>query len=218
MTKPTLAIIGGTGDQGPGLALRWAQAGYPIIIGSRQAEKAEETAAELNQQLGIDTIRGMENADAARAAEICVLTVVSKFQQSAVESLKEALQGKIVVDATARVKFPSLTPPNPPSAGRIAQDILGEGAKVVTAYQNVPASALRKNLDQPIETDVLICGDDMDAVEKTITLTEDAGMRGLYAGGLDNGFVVEGLTAILITMNKHYGGHGTVKIAGLKNK
>jgi NADPH-dependent F420 reductase len=218
MTKPTLAILGGTGNEGPGLAMRWVLAGYPIIIGSRQKEKAEATAEELNQLLGIDTIQGLENADAALAADICVLTVVAKAHRAALENLKPALQGKLVVDATARIKFPGAFPPEPPSAARIAQDILGDGATVVAAFQNVPASALRKNLDRPMETDVMVCGDDMDAVEKVIALTEAGGMRAFYAGGLDNAIVVEGMTALLITMNKHYGGHGTMRFIGLDKK
>lgn len=216
MTKPILAILGGTGKEGPGLAMRWAHAGYPVIIGSRKAEKAEATAAELNEKLDIDTIRGMENADAAQAAEICILTVVVDAHQAALEGLKDVLQGKLVVDATARVKFPTAVAPAPPSAARTAQEILGEGATVVAAFQNVPASALRKNLGEPIASHVMVCGDDIEAVEKVISLSENAGMRAFYAGGLDNAFVVEGLTALLIAMNKHYGGHGTVQIAGLK--
>lgn len=216
MEKSVIAVLGGTGNEGPGLAMRWANAGYQVIIGSRQTEKAEEVAAELRQKLGIDTISGMENGAAAQAADICVLTIVAKAHQSAVESLKSALQGKIVVDATARVKFPGAVPPDPPSAARIAQDILGDGAKVVAAYQNVPASALRKNLDEPVESDVLVCGDDMEAVETVISLTEDAGMRAYYAGGLDNAVVVEGLTALLIKMNQYYKGHGTIQIAGIR--
>lgn len=215
MENSVIAVLGGTGNEGPGLAMRWANAGYQVIIGSRQAEKAQETAAELREQLGLNTITGMENGAAAQAADICVLTIVAKAHQAAVEGLKEALQGKIVVDATARVKFPGAIPPAPPSAARIAQDILGSGAVVVAAYQNVPASALRKDLDKPVSSDVLVCGDDMEAVEKVIALTEDAGMRAYYAGGLDNAVVLEGLTALLIKMNQYYKGHGTIQVAGL---
>jgi NADPH-dependent F420 reductase len=215
-SKSVIAILGGTGNEGPGLAMRWANAGYKVIIGSRQAEKAEATAAELNEKLGIDTIEGYENSDAAQRAEICVLTVVQSAHRAALEGLKDALQGKILVDATARVVFKDVKAPAPPSAARIAQDILGSGATVVAAFQNVPASALKKNLDQPVETDVLVCADDVAAAEKVIELTEAGGMRGFYAGGLDNAFVVEGLTALLIAMNKHYGGHGTVQVTGLK--
>jgi NADPH-dependent F420 reductase len=216
MTKETIAVLGGTGDEGPGLALRWAKAGYTVIIGSRQAEKAENTAAELNTELGADLITGMDNASAARAAEICVLTIKYTAHQVAVESLKDALQGKIVVDATARIKFPEAVPPGPPAAARAAQEILGDGARVVAAYQNIPAAALRKNLDQPIDSDVLICGEDMEAVEKVIALTTDLGMRGLYAGGLENALVVEGITALIIAMNKKYKGHGMIRVTGLK--
>lgn len=216
MSKETIAVLGGTGNEGPGLAMRWAHAGYKVIIGSRQAEKAEGVAAELNEQLGIDTITGLENGEAARVADIVVLTIVAKAHQAALESLKEALQGKLVVDATARITFPGALPAKPPAAAKIAQEILGEGATVVAAYQNVPASALRDDLDKPIQSDVLVCGEDMEAVEKVIALTEDAGMRGLYAGGLDHAFVVEGLTALLIKMNKYYKGHGTIQIVGLE--
>jgi hypothetical protein len=202
---PTIAILGGTGKEGPGLALRWAGAGYPIIIGSRQHDKAEATAAELNAKLGIHTIRGLENGPAARQADLCVLTVVQAAHQAALESLKDDLQGKILVDATARVDFRDPRPPAPPAAARIAQQILGPGVRVVAAFQNVPAHALKKNLSQPLDTDVLVCADDLQAAEQVIQLAEAGGMRGYYAGGLDNAVVVEGLTSILISLNARYG-------------
>ncbi len=214
--KPTLAILGGTGNQGPGLAIRWANAGYKIIIGSRQTEKAQATADELNEKLGIDTIEGMENSDAARIADICVLTVVQSAHQTALEGLKEALQGRILVDATARVTFPELKPPKQPSAARTAQDILGEGATVVAAFQNIASTTLRKELDKPIDTAVLVCSDNIEAAEEVIALSKAGGMQALYAGDLDNAVVVEGLTALLINMNKHYGGHATIKVTGLR--
>jgi len=214
--KPIIAILGGTGKEGPGLAMRWAHAGYQVIIGSRQAEKAEATAKELNETMGISTISGYENGEAARRADICVLTVVQSAQVPALEGLKEALQGKILVDATARVEFKDPKPPAQPSAGRTAQDILGPAVKVVAAFQNVPASALKKNLDQPVKTDVLVCSDDIQAAESVVTLAEDGGMRAYYAGGLDNAVVVEGITALLIAANKHYGGHGTLQIVGIE--
>ena len=216
--KPVVAVLGGTGKEGPGLAMRWANAGYHVIIGSRQAEKAENTASELNETLGIDTIRGMANEDAAREADISVLTVVQSAHEPALKGLREALQGKVLVDATARVEFRDPKPPTQPSAARKAQDILGEGVRVVAAFQNVPASALKKNLDKPVNTDVLVCADDVEAGEQAVTLAEDGGMRAFYAGGLDNAVVVEGLTALLIAMNKHYGGHGTVQVAGISKE
>ncbi len=201
---PTIALLGGTGKEGPGLALRWAYNGYPIIIGSRQHEKAQATAEKLNHTLGIDTIQGYENGTAARKADICVLTVQYQAHQAALTGLKDDLQGKILVDATARVDFRAPAPPPPPSAGRIAQDILGPGVRVVAALQTVPAHALKKNLGQPLDFDVLVCADDLDAAQQTMRLIEGADMRAYYAGHLDNAIVVEGLTSILISLNKHY--------------
>jgi hypothetical protein len=213
---PTIAILGGTGKEGPGLAMRWVSQGFPIIIGSRKAEKALRIADELNNKLGIDSILGMENGLAARSADICVLTVVHTAHQSAIEGLKEDLRGKILVDATARVDFREPTPPAPPSAARLAKNILGDQVRVVAAFQNVPAASLRKNLDQPLEDDLLICSDDLGAVEEVSRLAESIGMKAYYAGGLDNAIVVEGLTSLLISMNKHYGSRSaSIQVTGL---
>ncbi len=214
---PTIAILGGTGKEGPGLALRWAKFGYPIIIGSRQLEKAQATADKLNNELGIDTILGFENGTAARKADLCVLTVVHSAHEQAIDGLKEDLSGKILVDATARVDFRDPRPPAPPSAARLAQNKLGDQVRVVAAFQNVPAAALRKNLDQPLDEDVLICADDpADAAEVSI-LAESLGLNAYYAGNLDNAVVVEGLTSILISMNKHYGSRSaSVQVTGIR--
>ena len=201
--KPIVAILGGTGKEGPGLAMRWADAGYEIIIGSRQLEKAIETAKKLNQALSINSIKGLQNSDAARNADICVLTVVQSAHRSAIEGLKDSLQSKILVDATARVDFRNPKPPPQPSAGEIAQEILGSGVKVVAAFQNVPAHSLR-NMEKRVSSEVLVCSDDPDAAEIVIQLAEDGGMKAYYAGPLANAVTVEGLTAILISLNKHY--------------
>lgn len=214
---PVIAILGGTGKEGPGLALRWASVGYPVIIGSRQAEKAQATADELNARLGGDSVRGMENSAAARQADICILTVVQEAHQAALKGLKDDLQGKVLVDATARVDFRDPRPPAPPSAARIAQDLLGPAVRVVGAFQNVPAHTLKKNLGQKIDSEVLICADDVEAAQDVIQLANAAGMAAFYAGGLDNALVVEGLTAILISLNKHYGVKtASIRIAGLE--
>ena len=204
-SMPKIAILGGTGKVGPGLAMRWASIGYTVIIGSRQAEKAWETAASLNEMLGLQTIRGMENSQAVRMADICVLTVIHTAHEGAVTSLKEALQGKILVDTTARVDFREPKPPRPPAAARYAQNVLGSGVRVVAAFQNVPAHTLRKNLGEKIDADVLVCADDSHAAMAVMRLAEMGGMRAYYAGGLDNAVVVEGLTSILISLNKYYG-------------
>lgn len=215
--KPTIGILGGTGHEGPGLAMRWANVGYEIIIGSRKLEKAQRVAAELREELGLDLIRGLQNEDAARTADLNVLTVVQSAHQSALKGLKEALQGKILVDATARIVFPDPEPPAPPSAAEIAQEILGPKVRVVAAFQNVPAMVLRENLGGRISTDVLVCADDRQAADQVIQLSEAGGMRAYYAGGLKNAVTVEGLTAILISINQHYGGgEAGIGITGIR--
>ncbi len=125
VSRPVIAILGGTGKEGPGLALRWARAGYRVIIGSRQLEKAQAAAAETNLALGGGNVSGLENAHAARQAEVCVLTVVQTAHQAALESLKIDLKGKILVDATARVDFRDPRPPQPPSARALRSRFLG---------------------------------------------------------------------------------------------
>jgi len=216
---PILAILGGTGKEGPGLALRWAAGGYKVIIGSRQTEKAQVTATELNQELGINTITGMQNSDAIHNADICVLTVVQSAHQAILENLRDELQGKILVDTTARVDFRYPKLPEPPSAGRIAQDVLGSGVRVVTAFQTVPAHALRKNLGQSLDLDVLVCADDEQAWQEVIKLAKAIGFKAYFAGNLDNAIVVEGLTSILISLNKQHGVKtASIGIAGIDSQ
>jgi NADPH-dependent F420 reductase len=147
----------------------------------------------------------MDNASAARTADLSVLTVQYGAHQSAIKSLKEDLEGKILVDATARVDFRDPTPPSPPSAARYAQTLLGDTVRVVAAFQNVPAHLLKKNLAGSLDIDVLVCADDTEAAEQVSRLVEAAGMRAYFAGGLDNAVVVEGITSLLISMNKYYG-------------
>jgi len=217
--KPVIAILGGTGKEGSGLALRWALGGYPVIIGSRQLEKAQSAALELNKILGKDVVIGMENNKAAEKAEICILTVVQEAHQAALQSLKSSLQGKILVDATARVDFRDPKPPAPPSAARMAQNLLGEQVRVVAAFQNIPAHLLKKKLGEPLECDVLICSDDPQAAQVVIDLAQAGGMHGLYAGGLDNAVTVEGITSLLISINKYYGAKtASLFISGLGDR
>lgn len=212
--KPTIAILGGTGKEGTGLALRWASNGYNVIIGSRNEEKALQVTRELNEILGKELISGMENSAAARAADINVLTVVATAHEAAITSLKDDLQGKILIDATARIKFPKPKPPEPPSAPRIAQDILGEGVKVVAAFQNIPATAL-KDLDKELDSDVLVCADDREAADQVGELVRGAGMNDFYVGDLDMAITIEGLTAVLVYLNKYNDiDHASIKIVG----
>ncbi|MBN1217615.1 MAG: NADPH-dependent F420 reductase [Anaerolineae bacterium] len=213
MTK-TVAILGGTGHEGPGLALRWARSGYKVILGSRQAEKARSVANELNQKLGKNLIKGEANAIAAQAAEICVLTVPYKAQEATLSSLREVLQGKVLINVTVPLQPPHVTHVNLPpggSASEEAQAMLGEGVRVVAAFQNVGAAHLANDKDT-IDCDVLVCGDDKDAKAEAITLAEAAGMRGFDAGPLKNAVAVEALTPVLIGLNIRY----KVKAAGIK--
>jgi 8-hydroxy-5-deazaflavin:NADPH oxidoreductase len=210
-----IAILGGTGNEGSGLALRWAKAGYRIVIGSRTAERAAQTAVDLNAQLGMDMVRGLDNASAAREGDLAVLTVPAEAQVPTLESVRAGLAGKILVDATARVAAKDPRPPSGPPSGRLAQDLLGPGVRVVAAFQNVPAFALRK-LEMELASDVLVCGDDAEAKQQVIQLATAAGMQAYDAGGLDNAIVVEGLTALIISLNKKYKSKtGGIRVSGI---
>jgi len=200
---PTVGILGGTGKEGSGLALRWAQNGYALIIGSRSVEKAEEAARLLKEKVPGVQVRGTDNAEAARAGDIVVLTVPHEAQLSTLEGVKAELQGKVLVDATARVDWRHPRPPEGKAAARMTQELLGPEVRVVAAFQNIPASALVRP-EQKLESDVLVCGDDPQARADVVRLAEGAGMDAYEAGGLDNGIVVEGLTALIIAMNKRY--------------
>lgn len=216
VSLPAIAIVGGTGKEGTGLALRWASAGYRIMIGSRDVQKAIQSAGKINNQLGVDIVSGFENKEAAKRGEICVLTVIQTAHQQIVESLKDTLNGKILVDATSRVDYRDPRPPETPSAGQLAQELLGPAVRVVAALQNVPAKSLNQLIGQPLDADVLVCSDDIQAAEQVVRLVQAAGMRGYYAGGLANAIVVEGLTSILISLNKYYKSKSaSVRIVGV---
>ena len=213
--KKTLAVIGGTGNEGPGLAARWAASGqYEVIIGSRQAEKGERVAAKLNAQLGDNLLRGMANEDAVAACDLAVMTVPYSAHKPTLEGLKEALKGKVLVDVTVPLAPPKVSHVKIPvggSAGQEAQAILGDEVQVVSAFQNIGAA----HLDDPehaVDCDVLVCGNKKAAKAEAIALAEAAGMRGIDAGPLQNAVVVEGLTAMLIGINIRH----KVKGAGIK--
>ena len=159
----------------------------------------------MNEELNLDSVIGMENGQAAREADICILTVEQSAHQAALAGLKDALQGKILVDATARVDFRNPKPPTAPAAAEIAQKILGNSVPVVAAFQNVPAHALRRNLGEMLATQVIVCSNDEQAAEEVIDLAQGGGMKAYYGGTLTNAIVVEGLVSVLISMNKHYG-------------
>lgn len=241
--RPLIGIVGGTGDVGRGLARRWARAGYSVIIGSRRADSAAAAASALNQaaqtegwarpgakakakakaeaEAGTEAeespaVRGLDNSAAAQRAELLVLTVPFAAQSATLKSIAAQAQGKILVDVTvplvppkvARVQLPAQG-----SAGQIAQSVLGEGVRVVSAVQNVAAAHLHS--DEPIACDVLVCGNDKAARQTVIELLADIGLRGLHAGLIDNAAAAEALTSVLINLNKRYKTHTGIKITGI---
>lgn len=216
--RPVLAIVGGTGAQGGGLALRWAAAGYTVIVGSRSSERASEAAAELNRRLPGSSIRGLANEAAAAAGKVVVLTVPWAAHRSTLEAIRPKLAGKILIDVTVPIVPPKVgevhIPPDG-SAAATAQELLGKGVSVVAAFQNVAAHHL-KDLDHEIECDVLVCGDDPVAKESVRRLARDAGFRALDAGPLANALAAESLTAVLIALNRRYRVRGAgIRITGL---
>ena len=206
MTRPTLAVIGGTGEEGSGLALRWAADGYSILIGSRSRERAIATAAGLRSMLPPELparIGGDSNAGAAAAADVIVLSVPYSSQSGILEQIRAGCQGKTVVSVVVPLKPPRVSriwrPPDG-SAAEEAQALLGEEARVVAAFQNISATHL-KELDHSVDCDILVTGDDRAAKQTAIELARAAGMRGIDAGPLVNSSVSEGLTAVLIGIN-----------------
>ncbi len=217
-TLPTLAVLGGTGAEGSGLAFRWAHAGYKVIIGSRTAEKAQAGAAELNTLLGKDVVRGMDNLSAAKEADIAILTVPWSAQKSTVSDVAPALEGKILVDVTVPLVPPKVNRVQLPEGGSAVlamQQMLGDGVKVVSAFQNVSAHHL-KDLHHNVECDVLVCGDDIPSREMVVQLANACGLRGIHAGPLQNSVVAEALTSVLISINQRYKIAGSgIRITGL---
>lgn len=214
----TIAVLGGTGQEGGGLALRWARAGHHVILGSRDGAKAAAAAADMKARLGEARVSGDSNKAAARAADIVVLTVPFAAQRATVEDVREALAGKILIDATAPLVPPKVARVQLPAGGSAVaaiQAMLGEEVKVVAAFQNVSAHHLH-DLDHAIDCDVLVCGDDPEARETAIGLAADIGLRGVHAGPIVNSAAAEALTSILIAMNMRYKVPGTgIRITGL---
>jgi 8-hydroxy-5-deazaflavin:NADPH oxidoreductase len=205
MSKPTIAVIGGTGDEGSGLALRWAAAGYPVVIGSRSTEKAHTVAAELAAKLpaGSAPLTGDANGPAAAAGQIVVLSVPYSAQTATLEQIVAGSQGKILVTVGVPLMPPKVSTVWRPEGGSAAQEAqaqMGEGVKVVAAFQNVSAAHLQDLTWEP-DCDVLITGDDKEAKQVAADLAKAAGFFPVDAGPLANAAVVEGMTAVLIGIN-----------------
>lgn len=216
--RPVIAVLGGTGKEGSGLALRWAHVGFPVIVGSRSADRAAEAAAEMNATLGCETVRSSDNLGAAQAADIVVLTVPYSAQRSTVEEVRDALSGKILIDVTVPLVPPKVNRvqlPDGGSAVEAIQTLLGADVRVVSAFQNVSAHHLKK-LDHEIDCDVIVCSDNNDAAEVVVDLAHKIGLGAWNGGVLANSVVAEGLTSVLIAFNQRYKAPGSgVRITGI---
>ncbi|MBI1280279.1 MAG: NADPH-dependent F420 reductase [Anaerolineaceae bacterium] len=214
----SIAILGGTGKEGSGLAMRWAINGYKVIIGSRDGDRAAAYAAEMSAKLEGKPVTGMSNSEAAKQANLVVLSVPYSAHQATLEGVKEQLAGKILVDITVPLQPPKVRTvhlPEGKSAALEAQALLGEGVKVVAAFQNVSAEQL-VDPNHVVDCDVLVCGNDAEARATVIKLVADTGMKGVDAGSLPNSIAVEALTPVLLWINKAYGIKGSgIRITGI---
>lgn len=213
-----IAILGGAGKEGGGLALRWANTGHSVIIGSRDAGRAQEAAAEINAALGRDVASGTDNLSASEQAELVVLAVPYSAQQATVEAAREHLSGKILIDVTVPLVPPKVSRVQLPEGGSAVvaiQTLLGEDVRVVSAFQNISAHHL-VHLDEDIDCDVLVCADDADAGELVVGLAREIGLGAFYGGVLANSVVSEALTSVLIALNRRYKVPGAgIRITGI---
>ncbi len=215
-----VAIIGGTGALGSGLALRCAAAGHEVLIGTRDPDRGAQVAAGLRVQLSdrdaSAAISAAGNVEAAAFGELVIIAVRFGNQRETLGAIIDAVQGKIVVDTTVPLVPPKVMRVQLPaegSAAQIAQAILGDGVRVVSAFQSVAAHHLTAMGEVPC--DVLVSGDDRDARAQVIALARSIGIKALHAGPLCNAAAAEALTSVLIFMNKEYGAHSGIRITGL---
>jgi 8-hydroxy-5-deazaflavin:NADPH oxidoreductase len=221
-TSRTIAIIGGTGPAGTGLALRWARAGEAVIIGSRDAARAQETAESIRKRSGANAqVSGMENSAACAASDLLVLTVPFEGQAALLKQLKPAIRaGSIVIDATVPLaasiggRASRTIGVWQGSAAQQTAELVPKGVSVVAAFQNASAEQLNGNED--IDCDVIVCSDDPNATQVAMELAAKiAGVRAIDGGKLENARIVEQITALLIGLNIRHKGHGGIRITGL---
>ena len=213
MDKKLISLLGGTGDLGTGLATRLLKAGFKVIIGSRTLEKAQQAERSLGKNS-----KGLLNKDAALQGEIVILTVPFAHQRGIVEECKTELKGKLFIDTTVPLMPPKVATvqlPSEGSAAEIAQNILGDDVRVVSAFQNISAELLQS--DKEIDCDVLVCGNKKEWRQEVIDLVNALGMKGWHAGMLPNSAAVEAMTSVLISINKHHAiSHSGIKVTGKK--
>lgn len=215
--KPRIAVIGGTGALGSALAGRWARAGYPIIIGSRDPAKAEAAARAIALPAHAPAARGLGEAEAAAAADVIVLAVPFAGHAAALAAIRGKCAGKIVIDAAVPLVPPKIGTAQIPAEGCAALQArasLDEEATVVSAFHNISARKLARNV--PIDCDVLVFGDKRAARETVIQLVKAAGLRALHGGPLANSIAAEALTSVLISINRLYKAEDSgIRITGL---
>jgi len=213
-----IGILGGTGKEGAGLAQRWAIGGHQVIIGSRDAERARTKAAELSALAGGATITGMANLDAATAAPVVVLTLPASGLAATLVPLKNACRGKIVISTVVPLTFGGgrlFTPPPQGSSAEEVQELLGAEARVVAAFHHIAAHELAAT-EHDIECDLLLCGGDAEAKKIVTELGQSMGLRAVDVGALTNAGALEGITAVLATINRRYKlKNSGIKITGL---
>ncbi len=215
-----IAILGGTGPEGSGLGLRWAQAGHEVIIGSRQMEKGQQVAAELQARApaAAANLSGADNLTALQQADLAVLAVPYSGQERTLAGLEAALAGKLLLSVVVPLGEKAARVWRPPSGLSAAEEAarqLGEGARVVAAFQNISAHHLA-DPGHAVDCDVLVCGDDKADKQVALDLCSAAGMRGVDAGPLQNASVAEGLTAVLIGINiRHKIKNAGIRITGI---
>lgn len=220
-THLKIAILGGTGKEGRGIAYRLAKAGHQVLIGSRSPEKAVTAVSEIVRLLDdASSIQGMSNLEAARQSDIAFLTVPYAAHRDTLESVKDALKGKILIDVTVPLLPPKVAKVNIPPAGSAAQEakqILGEEAEIASAFQNISHELLLQDID--VGCDVLVTGTSKETRAAVLELVKDAGLDGWDAGPIENSVVVEGLTSVLININKRYGStYAGIKITGVRKE
>jgi NADPH-dependent F420 reductase len=215
MEKPVIAVVGGTGSLGLAFVRRFAKAGYPVIIGSRDAAKAAVAAAAQGGAAGLD-VQAAANGEAAARAEVVFVTVPFASQAAILNDIKPALGGKLVVDTTVPLMPPKVARVQLPAEGSAAlraQAILGDGVALVSAFHNVAAHRLAT--DAAVDCDVLVCGDRKEDRARVIALAAAIGLRGVHGGALANAAAAEALTSVLIFVNKTYRADGAgIRITG----
>jgi hypothetical protein len=212
-----IGIVGGTGREGRGLAVRWAKAGHDVCIGSRKTDKGVAKAAEFSEELGV-SLQGGDNVAACNHAELIVVTVPYSAHRATFESIKDAVGDKVIVDITVPLQPPKVRSVNLPegqAAALEARGYLADGARLVAALHHISSEHL-SDPDHTFDCDVLVCGDDKEARAMVIAMIADLGLRGIDAGVLKNAVALESLTPVLLHINRWYKSVGSgIRITGI---